>query len=329
MRFSISSLLIAVSLLFSAHAAQIKLGLGSASNYNLITQENAALSGADSQGIIAVGGNAEINHYDVGTLGSAQPVLQVDGNLSAAGDQIIKGDAIVKGTYSNTSSSQWHNPIPTWRNTSSEGGIDISETFANLTSFSEGLASLNENTTLALNNSLITFTANRDPLATSQLFVSSIGLDDLNSITGIAGELFNKDDHFVLNIFSEKDVVLDSFDVLNSLPSWSNILFNFVDAEKITLNEGNIHGSILAPNADFFFDEGLITGGVYVNSFTSESGAQLNFNGGFTPGISVDNEAENGAIEVTAPNTFFTFLVASFLLVSRRSKQRKSNYASM
>lgn len=325
MRFSISLLLIAVSLLFSANAAQIQLGLGSASNYNLITREDATLSGADSQGIIAVGGNAEINHYDVGTLGSAQPVLQVDGNLSAAGDQIIKGDAIVKGTYSNISSSHWRNPIPAWRNTSSEGGIDISETFASLTVFSKGLASLNDNTTSSLNNSLITFSANRDSLATSQLFVSSIGLDDLNSITGIAGELFNNDDHFVLNIFSEKDVVLNSFDVLNSLPSWSNILFNFVDAEKITFNEGDIHGSILAPNADFFFTEGLITGGVYVNSFASESGAQLNFNGGFTPEISLDR----GATEVSEPHTLFTFLVASFLLLSRRSKYRKSNLASI
>lgn len=312
------------------NAGLIEHALNDAAKYNLITKEGVDLSVADSQGIIAVGGDAIINGYDVGTicndactLGNGKPALQVDGNLRATGDQIIKGDAIVKGTYSNKSSSEWHHPIPTWRNLSTTGGIDIAETFNQLIDFSEALGELSNNTTSVINESKLTVTADVGNGYNGNLFVSDIDLTSLNGITGIGFSEFDNSDYFVLNISSGTNVLLNSFDVYQ-FPR-TNILYNFLDAESIIFNSGNIDGHILAPNADFTFKAGLITGSVYANSFESGSGAQLNYEGGFLGAFTIEPPTgeQSEVHEANAPASFALILCAGFGLLLRRKLSTK------
>jgi choice-of-anchor A domain-containing protein len=292
------SITILVMLLSPCEAAPIRLGVGDAAQFNLLTQRNANLSRADSQGAIAVGGNAEIHQYDVGTLQLSNIALQVDGDLIASGDQIVKGDAIVKGTYSNVSSSTWHQPVPSWRHLHTDGGIDIDETYQALSTFARALADLAPNTTAFKNATTLELSAQNTLAYNDNLFVAGIHLSDLNDLSGLSGKAFQNDDFLVLNIFSEKQITVNTFDVQPSLPTWSNVLFNFVDAEAITFTNGNIQGHVLATKADFTFQTGLITGGVYAKSFTSTKNAQLNFNGGF------EGEILSNAAEVPEPSTF-------------------------
>ena len=315
MRLIISILLFSLLGTSIAQATPISMGLGDASKYNLITRGDALLIDADSQGTIAVGGNATINKYDVGTTTSGNPVLQVNGNLNASGDANIKGDAIVKGKYNNVSESQWHEPIPKWRNLSNTGGIDIKATFDKLAQFSTALANLNTNTTSRISYTELFLTPQRDEAYLNNLFVADIHVDDLNALASINVNLFTNNDYVVFNVASNKNVELDTFDVMSELQNKQNLLFNFIDAESISFDSGNIHGSILAPNADFVFDKGLITGGVYVNSFTSNTGAQLNFDGGFL------GEIPNPSLVTTVSEpsgVFILFIGALALMVSRK-----------
>jgi choice-of-anchor A domain-containing protein len=317
MRLIISILLFSLLGTSIAQATPISMGLGDASKYNLITRGDALLIDADSQGIIAVGGNASINKYDVGTTtANGNVVLQVDGNLNASGDMIIKGDAIVKGQYNNLSESQSHNPIPQWRNLFRTGGIDIKATFDKLAQFSTALADVTTNATSNISYTQLLLTPQRDKAYLDNLFVTDIHVDELNALTSLNGNLFTDNDYVVFNVASNKNVELDTFDVMSGLPNRQNLLFNFIDAESISFGSGNIHGSILAPKADFVFEKGLITGGLYVNSFTSSTGAQLNFEGGFL------GEVPTPALVTTVsePAGVLILLIGAVALMTSRKK---------
>jgi choice-of-anchor A domain-containing protein len=75
----------------------------------------------------------------------------------------------------------------------------------------------------------------------------------------------------VFNI-SGTSVGMGNFDMLNFKnllgESWDNVLFNFYEAETLSLGSIGIYGSILAPMADITTGYGQIDGTVIANSWT-------------------------------------------------------------
>lgn len=309
-------------ILASERSSASLLTLNEGSQFNLITRGDATLIGADSQGIIAIGGNAVVNHYDVGTLGGwDKTAIQVDGDLNASGDQVIKGNAIVSGTYTNSSASTSHSPVPTWCCTiSTSGGIDIADTMDQLGELSLTLASMQSNTSAALSNSLLTFTPT---LTNSDFYLSTITSAQFNSASDFAassGGVFSVSDYLIINVAGE-NIDLHSFGFPGypgALPTKNNILFNFFEAVSITLDGGAFDGHILAPSADLEFTEGLITGSVFVDSFYSDAGAQLNSSGSFDLQVSL-SESQTKVQDVSAPASIglFAFTLVIFARLRR------------
>lgn len=283
------------ALVIAANASAITIDLGAATGYNLFIKENFSQPGADSQGKIAIGGNANIGQYDVGVNyepgtwrdgiqfwkepGKYSDVLVVGGNLTttqwAWGN--IKGNLVLGGEL--TAGSSKNSVLGT---TTKGNPIDFNSAFNYFSDLSQNLAS-NSNTgglDFKYNNWL-----QLNGTATNDLFFANITGQMLANATDLTATGLDKNDTLIINV-SGKNINFDSlnygarenFAALNL--SSSNILYNFFEAENITFS-GGFKGNILAPNANFTFLQGDLSGQVIAKSWTGGWGAQANLWDGF------------------------------------------------
>lgn len=326
------------ALLASVQASAISIDLGPASDYNIFIKGNFTQPGADSQGKIAIGGNANIGQYDVAVNyepntwrdgmqfwtqpGKYSDVLVVGGNLTttqwAWGN--IKGNLILGGELTPGSSSN-----AVLGSTTKGTPIDFNSAFEQFTALSQELAS-NENTgglEFKYNNWLIL-----DGSAASNVYFANITGDMLGRATDLTASGLDQNDTLVINV-SGKHINFDSlnygqresFGALNM--SASNILYNFFEAESITFS-GGIKGNFLAPNADFTFLQGDLSGQVIAKSWTGSWGAQANlWDGFFVPPVD-DTPPSKGTppvISVSEPPPLLLLLGGLLALVIIRIKR--------
>lgn len=283
-----------LALIISAHADALSIDLGAATGYNLFIKENFTQPGADSQGKIAIGGNANIGQYDVGvnyepgtrrdgqqfwTAGKYSDVLVVGGNLTttqwAWGN--IKGNLILGGELTNGSSKN-----AVLGTTTKATPIDFNSAFEQFNVLSQTLAGqantggmeFKYNNWLMLNGTSV-----------NDVYVANITGKMLASATDLTATGLDKNDTLVINV-SGKNINFDSLNYgvrekYSALDmSASHILYNFFEAENITFS-GGIKGNILAPNANFTFLQGDLSGQVIAKSWTGGWGAQANLWDGF------------------------------------------------
>lgn len=288
----------AVALFAAAHVGAVSIDFGPATGFNIFVKENFNQPGADSQGRIAVGGNAFIGQYDVGVNyepntwrdgiqfwtepGKYSDVLVVGGNLSTAqwawGN--VKGNVILGGELTAGSSKN-----AVLGSTIKGTPIDFNSAFDQFSQLSQALAQ-QENTgglEFKYNNWLILGGESEN-----NVYFTTITGQMLGSATDLTAKGLDANDTLVINV-SGKHVQFDSlnygrresFAALET-PA-NNILYNFFEAETITFS-GGIKGNILAPNADFTFLQGDLSGQVIAKSWTGGWGAQANlWDGFFTP----------------------------------------------
>jgi choice-of-anchor A domain-containing protein len=279
----------------STHAGAISIDLGAATGYNLFIKENFTQPGADSQGKIAIGGNANIGQYDVGVNyepgtwrdgkqfwtepGKYSDVLVVGGNLTttqwAWGNikgNLVLGGELTAGSSKNAVLGKTTKAIP----------IDFTSAFEQLSDLSQELAGQSNTGGLEFkyNNWLIL-----DGTSSSDVYVTNITGQMLANATDLTANGLDSNDTLIINV-SGKNINFDSlnygkresFDALDM--SASNILYNFFEAENIIFS-GGIKGNILAPNANFTFLQGDLSGQVIAKSWTGGWGAQANLWDGF------------------------------------------------
>jgi choice-of-anchor A domain-containing protein len=284
-----------LALVIATQANAISIDLGPATGYNLFIKENFTQPGADSQGKIAIGGNANIGQYDVAVNyepntwrdgkqfwsepGKYSDVLVVGGDLTttqwAWGN--VKGNLILGGKLTDGSSKN-----AVLGSTTKATPIDFNTAFTQLAALSKELAGQSNTGGLEFkyNNWLIL-----DGASNNDVYVANITGHQLAKATDLTATGLDKNDTLIINV-SGKNIKFDSlnygkregFDPLNMAAS--NILYNFFEAEKITF-EGGIKGNILAPNADFTFLQGDLSGQVIAKSWTGGWGAQANLWDGF------------------------------------------------
>lgn len=327
-----------LALLISTHAAAINIDLGPATGYNLFIKENFTQPGADSQGKIAIGGNANIGQYDVavnyepGTRrdgiqfwtdpGKYADVLVVGGNLTttqwAWGN--VKGNLVLGGELTQGSSK---NAV---LGTTTKGKpIDFDAAFKQFTNLSQTLAGQSNTggVEFKYNNWLIL-----DGSASNDVYVANITGQMLASATDLTATGLDKNDTLIINV-SGKNINFDSLNYgqresFNALDmSASNILFNFFEAETITFS-GGIKGNILAPNADFTFLQGDLSGQVIAKSWTGGWGAQANlWDGFFVPPIDPPTPTTPPTtVEVSEPATLLLLVFGLLALVAIRRSRR-------
>ncbi|PUA29195.1 MAG: hypothetical protein B0W54_00890 [Cellvibrio sp. 79] len=319
----------------ASNAQAISIDLGAATGYNLFIKENFSQPGADSQGKIAIGGNANIGQYDVGVNyepgtwrdgkqfwsepGKYSDVLVVGGNLTTASYSWgnIKGNLVLGGGL--TTGSSKNSVLGT---TTKGNPIDFNSAFNQLTEVSKSLAVRGNTGGLEFKyNNWLLLNGN----AESDIYVANITGQMLANATDLTALGLDKNDTLIINV-SGKNINFDSVSYTNRegltplAVSPAQIIYNFYEAENLSFS-GGLKGNILAPNANFNFITGDLSGQVIAKSWTGNWGAQANlWDGFFVPPVTVEPPKPPVAT-VPEPSTLLLFVAGLLALLLIRRKR--------
>ncbi|MEH2262290.1 choice-of-anchor A family protein [Nostoc sp.] len=249
-------IVVTLALGFSVKANAVELG--AASDYNVFVLGDITQKYTDIEGKLAAGGNVNF----VGGLGSrlsgnSGNVVVAGQNLTLSNGQVYHGNAVYGGSANVSSNVGFPQGTLTKANP-----IDFNETGKELRGLSQYLATLTP---------------------TGKTTVQSWGGINLNgsstafNVFNLAGSDVSKTNYFeikgdtnstiVVNI-SGKDVSLKNFGFNILGTDKQKVIYNFYEATNITASGISILGSILAPLANFNFDNGQVNGNVIVASLT-------------------------------------------------------------
>lgn len=247
----------------TAHAAVLSI----ASEYNIYVLGNMTQWNVDSEGRVAVGGNATLTNYGVGSKFSSNPssagnALVVGGNLSYSGGEVHYGNLAYGGTLSGNFG------IP--RGTVTHGSVMDFATgnnyLTNASSYWGGLSSNGTTTNqwgglqlVGTDATLNVFTLEGAALASSWgvTIDAPAGSTVLVNVTGDSATMQNMGLNFRdLNGDGSGTVVRE------------NVIYNFVNATSLSLSGISVQGSILAPKATVNFNNGNIEGQLIAGTLT-------------------------------------------------------------
>jgi choice-of-anchor A domain-containing protein len=241
------------------------------SDFNAFIFGNMTSSNSDTEGCVAVGGNASFSGYSVGANASAAcqsavAPLVVGGSLnfsngSVSGASGGKTTIFYGGTLS-TSSVGLNGGVAT----KNGNVIDFSGTQANGNAQSLAYASSPINGTTKLSGSTLTLTGTNGSV--DLFFVSGSQLAATNSLDIETP----KGATVIVNV----DGILDSLQNVgfSGNTDSSEILYNFYQATSLTLSGIGVDGSVVAPLATVDFSNGQINGSLIADNFMGDG--QLN-----------------------------------------------------
>jgi len=247
-----------------------------AADFNLFVLKDMNYRGSDTEGRVAVGGDASLTGYTVGLLEpSSQVNLVVGGDLTTQGGS-LNGKGIVGGTVS----TMWYDasgiqpsgtPVP----------VDFAAEGARLVALSDYLDTYSNTGTVnsicygapGANSCQVTFNATAAGL--NVFDIDTFLLSDTNTININLGA-----GSTVLINVSGADVRLDGGMALNG-GGTSQVLFNFHEATSFVVGNMDLRGSALAASAAYAGGGGVINGQLIVDSFTGDTwggigGTQIN-----------------------------------------------------
>jgi choice-of-anchor A domain-containing protein/uncharacterized repeat protein (TIGR01451 family) len=232
--------------------------LGTALHYNaLIFGSLANVNGGDTEGRLAVRGDANLTSWGVGNLlspDSTRDDLIVGGDLSYTNGQVFSGNVVYGGTASlvgvgipngtaRQQSSIFLNPAT--GNAVTTGGQSFAQLQEELVNKSEFWASLPNSGTVTLSFSNLTLTGT-DPT----LDVFNVTAAQWNAITNGSVTISAPAGATVLvNIAGENPAWMNTGMSLSGGTNQNHVLLNFFEAKTITSTNFSYEGSVLAPLA--------------------------------------------------------------------------------
>jgi len=231
------------------------LGLGTAGQFNTFVFEDFVGTNTDTEGKLAVGGNATLTNYDVGLKASnTSNVLVVGNNLNYTNGE-IRGDAVVGGKITSTGATfkgttlQNQSTLP----------VDFVAEEVYLKELSKNLTDIIANgTTKTTSWGEVQLVGDK----TSKLQVFDINGSDLSKTNTL-----NLDKN---SIAQDATIVFNvSGDVsgFNNMGMWAldsiknKVLFNFYEAKNVNIGSVAVLGSILAPTAQINTTAGAVIWG--------------------------------------------------------------------
>ncbi|MGE5440271.1 MAG: SdrD B-like domain-containing protein [Bacteroidota bacterium] len=262
--------------------AKKSLDFGPAREYNVFVFENLTQPSADTQGKMAVGGDAYLANYSVGDLlpPNSGNVLVVGGNLTFISGAINNGNAVYGGTTN----------LPQMA-VSITGGtlihgrpIDFAQAKTYLQNLSMTLSGYTVNGTVSSQWGTMTLT----------------GTDPFMNVFKISGSDLSNTHNLVINAPGGSVVIINvsgqNISWMGGMsvngPAAGNIVFNFYQALTLKIQGIAVIGSVLAPLAALEFPAGLITGQVIVRCMTGSG--QFNtapFGGNISASFVITNTA--------------------------------------
>ncbi|MBI9093007.1 MAG: choice-of-anchor A family protein [Desulfobacterium sp.] len=251
-----------VSLLAVACSAQAaSISLGTAGAFNTFIFNDFACS-SDTEGRLAVGGNATLSSYSVGDKlqpGQYDDILVVGGDLTYTGGRVYYGDIRVGGSANMPGYNVADGKLV---ENDANLPVDFAAEAAYLKSMSAALAKEVGNGTVEHQGGSFQLTG--DGVSGLQVF-NLDGNDLLNAhtynVTDIAPGAT-----VLFNVSGETSGLTNMS--LNSLtPMNDRVLFNFYEATTLELSGIAVEGSILAPQADVISPSGVVWGTIIASSW--------------------------------------------------------------
>lgn len=255
MKKNISQMILAIACmgLVAAGSASATLSnpLGAAGEYNLFTISdvgNVNLVNSDSQGSVAIGGNATLSNYSVGSKLGSDGKLVINGNLTWTKGGVGQGSGII---YAETATLS--NVSPDQTSSIADSGVDFGAAAAYLTGNSAYWGSLAATGETVSNGGAISLTGDNADLNVFNI----IGSDLLDATT------------LNINVIDGSTVLINVTGSTSGLTNMgfnlsgvdcANILYNFFEATDLDFYSVGIQGSVLAPLADVDFYWGNIDG---------------------------------------------------------------------
>ena len=286
MKHLVRSGLIVFAIIFLGTSAYA-FSLGTAGDYNAFVFGNFGATSSDVEGRLAAAGNVSIKNYSIGDKlpTNSGNVLVAGSNLKLTSGFIHGGNTVVgktatlkKAGYDGTVTSKANVPI----------NFSAEETY--LDNLSATLNAMTNTGTVAYDSGAIYLTGD----GTKNLQIFDIDGRKLSSAWGLYNAADLNNARVILNISGASDKMMRM--AFNLGDSANNVLLNFYDATRLDLGAIAIYGSILAPHADVYANNGHLDGTIIAESWNG--GMQINnylFNDDFPPA------------PVPEPSTFLLF----------------------
>jgi choice-of-anchor A domain-containing protein len=235
---------------FSTQVSAATVGLGAATGYNVFVLGDFTSSSSDTEGKVAIGGNANLQNYSVGLKDQGGDALVVGKNLDFQGGTVY-GNAVYGGNANVT-------------NVNFQGGFLQS---GNPIDFGKAAQSL-----LNLSSSYLSGSATDAEVSPwGEITLDGKGSNNVFNLAGSdlskASSLsFKGAESFIVNV-SGSDIDLKNFGFNLGSVDKKNILFNFFEATNLTASSLGIEGSFLAPKAKVTFNNGQLNGTLVAASF--------------------------------------------------------------
>jgi choice-of-anchor A domain-containing protein len=272
-------------LLITCSISQATL-LGPAADYSLFIFGNMEPGPwSDSQGRVAVGGNIGLSSFSIGLLADPADYSVVSGgNVNFASGTVYNGGIFALG---NIQLNNFHVDGDVTANgtiTYGAGGVTITgDRTPNAAALSPvdfaGAYSYLSSTSLSLSAMAPTGITNVTPWHA----ITLTGSEDINIFNLNGGELSNAvsltfnigpDAIAIVNVSGTVDD-FGGFGIFGYDGKLGNILYNFYDADQLTIHNIAVQGSILAPDADVAFNSGQINGTLIAGSLTGTGQSNL------------------------------------------------------
>ena len=274
---------------------------GLASAFNLYTSGFANVS-SDTEGRVAVGGNATFSSYGIGAnltnSNGTRDDLIVGGNVNYTNGQVFNGNAVYAGTGSFSSvgfpngSSRQGNPF----------NFATSNAYlGNLSTYWSGLSANGATVVQAWGE--IDLTGSSNSLNVFNVLGSKLSATNSVILTAPTGS------SVIINVNGASDTMQNFQPTYNGV-SRNNVVFNFYQATSLLIQSHSPQGSILAPLAALTFNNGHIDGQIFVASATGNG--QYNYSpfAGCVPvppgnptATAIPPTATNTVVPPTATNT--------------------------
>ncbi len=250
-------------------SAATYIDLSVAGNYNTFIFDDFKALSSDTEGRLAVGGDATLANYSVGDKlsPSEDPVLVVGGDLSFKSGRVYNGDVMVGGSSENVDASVLYG-LEHDNAELIEGDVgayvNFTEEEAYLTGLSRGISEL-----AATGESTMKWGG----MNLAGDGTSSLQVFDLDGKELLKAHTFNLDmasipeGAMVLFNVSGGHAGLTNMSLLQLQSISDHVLFNFFEADRLKLAGIGVEGSILAPFAHVGNPMGVINGTIIAKSW--------------------------------------------------------------
>jgi len=247
--------------------------LGAAADFNVFMLGDLNQSGSDTEGRMAVGGNVSLSSYSVGDkldpkLYSDADILIAGGDLTFTSGRVYYGNAVYGGSANVATSGTIDGELR------QDTPIDFAAARLSLHNTANSLAALAATGTTTVqywDGPTAQITLDGEETDLNVFFVSGTDMAAANTFTvnAPAGST-------VLVNIDGTSGQMENFGFFLNGVAREQVLYNFYEANTLTLQGVGIEGSILAPYADISFTSGVIRGHLIGQSLTG--GGQSNYN---------------------------------------------------